>query len=171
MTLANALTLLRAVAGVPIFIAIGGGAQAIALALFVPAAMSDAADGYLARRAGTADGRGMLLDPLADKALVVLTLTALALTGQAPREIAMIVCVREMFVGVVRVIAYRGGQRMHAAPAAKLKTASELGALLLLIARPTPPLADVGAALLTAAALIGILTVPSYLPHPRRRLT
>jgi CDP-diacylglycerol--glycerol-3-phosphate 3-phosphatidyltransferase len=171
VTGANAVTLLRAVAGVPIFILIGYGERTPALALFALAAASDAVDGYLARRGGTAGGHGMLLDPLADKALVLLTLTGLALAGQAPLAIAAIVGVREVFVGVARVLAYRAGLRMHAGPAAKVKTAFELAALLLLIARPTPVLADAGAALLTAAALIGILTLPSYLPHARQRFT
>jgi CDP-diacylglycerol--glycerol-3-phosphate 3-phosphatidyltransferase len=171
VTAANALTLLRATAGLPILILILGGERTLAIGLFGLAAASDAVDGYLARRGGTAGGRGMLLDPLADKMLVLLTLAGLALTGHAPLQVAAIVAVRELFVGAARVLAYRDGHRMHAGPAAKVKTACELAALLLLIARPTQALADVGAALLTSAALIGILTLPSYLPHPRRRFT
>ena len=63
------------------------------------AALSDALDGYLARRGGTAEGRGIILDPLADKALVVPTLVGLALVGAAPPGIAAIIVVRELFVG------------------------------------------------------------------------
>jgi hypothetical protein len=44
-------------------------------------------------------------------------------------------------------------------------------ALAMLIARPTDVVADLGAALLTSAALIGILTLPAYLPHTRHRFT
>jgi hypothetical protein len=46
-----------------------------------------------------------------------------------------------------------------------------MAALLLLIAAPSPLAAEVGAVLLTAAALVGILTLPAYLPHVRCRFT
>lgn len=171
MTIANVLTLFRAVAGIPIFVALGYGERTLALVLFGLAAISDALDGVLARRGGTAEGHGMILDPLADKALVLLTLVALALVGSAPLGIAAIIVVREVCVAAARVLAYRKGLRTHAAVAAKVKTACEMAALALLIARPTTLVTDVGAVLLTAAAMIGILTLPAYLPHRRRRFT
>lgn len=171
MTIANGLTLFRALAGIPIFIALGYGERTFALVLFGLAAISDALDGFLARRGGTAEGHGIILDPLADKALVLPTLIGLALVGSAPLAIAAIIVVRELFVAAVRVLTYRQGLRAHASGAAKAKTACEMGALVLLIASPSALAAEVGAALLTAAALIGILTLPAYLPHVRRRFT
>jgi phosphatidylglycerophosphate synthase len=102
---------------------------------------------------------------------VLPTLVGLALIGSAAPGIAAIIVVRELFVAVVRVLMYRQGLRTHASGAAKAKTACEMAALLLLIASPSPLAAAVGAVLLTAAALIGILTLPAYLPHVRRRFT
>jgi CDP-diacylglycerol--glycerol-3-phosphate 3-phosphatidyltransferase len=171
VTAADALTLFRALAGVPIFVALGSGERTIALALFVAAALSDALDGVLARRGGTAEGHGVLFDPLADKALVLITLLGLALAGSAPVGIVAIVAAREFVVGASRVMSYRSGSQRHASVPAKLKTACEMAALALLIARPIGLAGDVGAALLTAAALIGIVTLPTYLPHTRRRFT
>lgn len=171
MTIANGLTLLRAVTGIPILFALGAGERMFAFVLFGLAAISDALDGYLARRGGTAEGHGMILDPLADKALVLPTLVGLALVGSAPLGIAAIIVVRELFVAAVRVLMYRQGVRAHASGAAKAKTAGEMAAIALLIAPPSPLAAEVGKALLTAAALIGILTLPAYLPHVRRRFT
>lgn len=171
MTIANGLTLFRAVAGIPIFFALEYGERTFAVVLFGAAAISDAVDGFLARRGGTAEGRGMILDPLADKALVLPALVGLALIGSAPPGIAAIIVVRELFVGAVRVLTYRQGLPTHASGAAKVKTACEMAALLLLIAAPSALAADLGALLLTAAALIGILTLPAYLPHVRRRFT
>jgi CDP-diacylglycerol--glycerol-3-phosphate 3-phosphatidyltransferase len=171
MTIANGLTLFRAVAGVPILIALAYGERTFAVVLFGLAAISDALDGYLARRGGTAEGRGMILDPLADKALVLPTLIGLALIGSAPPGIAAIIIVRELFVAAIRVLLYRQGLRTHASGAAKAKTACEMAALLFLVASPSALVAAVGAVLLTAAALIGILTLPAYLPHVRRRFT
>jgi CDP-diacylglycerol--glycerol-3-phosphate 3-phosphatidyltransferase len=171
MNIANTLTLFRAVAGVPIFIAIGEAERTFALVLFTVAAASDALDGVLARRGGTAEGHGMILDPLADKALVLPTLVGLALVGSAPLGIAAIIVVRELFVAATRVLMYRQGVRTHASGAAKAKTACEMGAIALLVAPPSALAGEVGVVLLTAAALIGILTVPAYLPHVRRRFT
>ena len=171
MTIANGLTLFRALAGMPIFVALGTGERTVALVLFGIAAASDALDGYLARRSGTAEGRGVLFDPLADKALVVPALIGLALVGSAPLAIAAIIVVRELFVTAVRVLRFRQGLQMHASVAAKAKTACEMSALVLLIAQPTALVTEIGAALLSAAALIGILTLPAYLPHLRRRFT
>ena len=171
MTFANGLTLFRAVAGIPILIALGGGERTFALGLFCLAAISDALDGFLARRGGTAEGHGMILDPLADKALVLPTLVSLALIGSAPPGIAAIIVVREVFVAAVRVVLYRQGLRTHASAAAKGKTACEMAAIVLLIAPPSALAGAVGAVLLTSAALIGILTLPAYLPHMRRRFT
>ena len=171
MTFANALTLFRAVAGIPIFLALSSGERTLALVLFGAAAISDTLDGHLARRAGAAEGHGMILDPLADKALVLPTLVALALIGSAPPVIAAIIVVRELFVAGIRVLTYRQGLRTHASGAAKAKTASEMGAIILLIAATSSLATEVGAALLTAAAVIGILTLPAYLPHLRRRFT
>ena len=171
MTIANGLTLFRAVAGIPIFVALSDGARTFALVLFGLAALSDALDGFLARRGGTAEGHGMILDPLADKALVLPTLIGLALIGSAPVGIAAIIVVRELFVAAVRVLMYRHARRTHASGAAKAKTACEMAAIVLLIAQPSPLAAEVGAALLTAAALVGVLTLPAYLPRTRHRFT
>ena len=171
MTIANTLTLFRAVAGVPIFIAIGEAERTFAFVLFTVAAASDALDGILARRGGTAEGHGMILDPLADKALVLPTLIGLALVGAAPVGIAAIIVIRELIVAGVRVVMYQHGLRTHASRAAKAKTACEMAAIVLLIAAPAGLAGAVGEVLLTAAALIGILTLPAYLPHVRRRFT
>lgn len=171
MTIANGLTLFRAAAGIPIFVALGGAERTFALVLFAVAATSDALDGFLARRGGRAEGHGVILDPLADKALVLPTLIGLALIGSAPVGIAAIIVVRELFVAAVRVLTYRQGLRTHASGAAKAKTACEMAAIVLLIASPTALAAEAGAAVLTAAALIGIVTLPAYLPHAKRRFT
>src|SRR3990170_3906232 len=111
MTIANGLTLSRAIAGIPVFFALAYGERTFALVLFSLAAVSDALDGYLARRGGTAEGRGMIFDPLADKALVLPTLVGLAIVGSAPFGIAAIILARELFVAAVRVLMYRQGVR------------------------------------------------------------
>src|SRR6266566_9937496 len=84
VTVADWLAIFRAFAVIPIVLAIAAGERTVALAVFAVAAATDALDGWLARRSGSATPRGAFIDPLADKVLVVGTLVAgAALVGLA----------------------------------------------------------------------------------------
>lgn len=84
-TLANMLTLLRLILCGPIFYLLwSGGDRWLTFALFVIAAGTDLLDGYAARSRGEISSLGKVLDPVADKLLVVGTLLALALSGVIP---------------------------------------------------------------------------------------
>jgi len=170
MSLPDGLATLRALAGLPIFIALGNDRRDLALGIFVAAALSDALDGWLARRTGTTTDHGAILDPLADKALVLSTLAGLTLVGAAPFALAAAITIREALVTGLRVVRYRAGEPMPATPAAKLKTALEMCAIaILIVMRPPGNEAAVGVALLAAALAIGIVTVPMYVPRKRHR--
>jgi CDP-diacylglycerol---glycerol-3-phosphate 3-phosphatidyltransferase len=172
VTAANALTLFRALAGIPVFILLRVDQAAIALAIFAAAAVSDALDGFLARRGGTAGPRGALLDPLADKVLVVLTLAGLSSTGLVPAAFAQIVALREGAVAALRLIAYRRHAAIDTGSAAKIKTAAELVAItMLMVGRPPSLLSDLGVGLLGVALVIGIGTLPLYVPRAAGKLT
>jgi CDP-diacylglycerol--glycerol-3-phosphate 3-phosphatidyltransferase len=168
----DAIAALRAVAGVPILIALALDLRAIAFVVFVLAALSDALDGWLARRQGTTTDHGVLLDPIADKALVLLTLVGLSLVGAAPLALVAAIGAREMLVSGLRVLRHRAGEHLPASTAAKLKTALEMCAIaLLIVARPPGMVATIGVALLVAALAIGLVTLPTYVPHKRPRFT
>ncbi len=168
MSAPDALVLLRGLAGIPIFLLIRADQSILALAIFIAAAVSDALDGFLARRAGIAGPRGALLDPLADKVLVVMALAALASTGQVPAVFAQLVAVREGAVAALRVIAYRRKVAIGTGLAAKIKTALELAAItLLIVSRPSSAVSDAGVLLLALALLIGLATLPMYVPRGR----
>lgn len=163
------LAVLRALAGLAIFVALSSDGRGLALVLFSVAALSDALDGWLARRSHIATEHGALLDPLADKALVVMTLAGLALVRAVPLELAAAIAMRELVVTALRVRRYRAGEHPPTSSTAKLKTALELcGLAVLIVARPPAPLAAVGVALLAAALVIGLATLPAYLPHHRQ---
>jgi len=98
VTAADALTLFRALAGIPIVFALAFNGRAFALALFAVAALSDALDGWLARRSGTVTDHGAILDPLADKAVVLATLAGLSLVGGVPLPLAVAIAARELLV-------------------------------------------------------------------------
>lgn len=76
----------------------------LAFALFVVAGVSDAVDGWLAKRFDLRSELGSYLDPLADKALLVSIYVSLAIVGVLPSAIAILVVSRDvMIVGAVMV--------------------------------------------------------------------
>jgi CDP-diacylglycerol--glycerol-3-phosphate 3-phosphatidyltransferase len=172
MSVPDALAYLRALAGLAVFIALLWGRHEVALGVFVVASLSDALDGWLARRSRIVTEHGALLDPLADKVLVLATLAALSVVGAVPVALAAAIAVRELLVSGLRVLRHRAGERLPASPTTKVKTALEMcGIALLIVARPPAALATVGVVLLAAALALGLVTLPTYFPHRRPRYT
>ncbi len=102
MNIPNLLTLLRILL-VPVVVwAISQGQMGIALAAFVIAGITDAVDGYIAKRFNQQTEIGAYLDPLADKTLIVSIYVSLAIFGFIPPWVAILVVSRDiMIVGAV----------------------------------------------------------------------
>ncbi|HEX3708395.1 MAG TPA: CDP-alcohol phosphatidyltransferase family protein [Pseudolabrys sp.] len=102
MSIPNLITLGRILL-VPIVVwAIASGQLGIAFILFVAAGVSDAVDGYLAKRFGMTTELGAYLDPLADKALIVSIYITLSINGIIPIWLVILVVSRDiMIVGAV----------------------------------------------------------------------
>jgi len=102
VSIPNIITLIRILL-VPVIVwAIASGQMKIAFGIFVIAGVSDAVDGFLAKRFNMASELGALLDPLADKALLVSIYVALGIWGAFPRWIVILVVSRDiMIVGAV----------------------------------------------------------------------
>ena len=83
----------------------GGEQELIASAIFILASITDGLDGYLARRRKQITTIGMLLDPLADKLLVIGTLIPLQALGVVPAWIVVVIVARELAVTNLRAIA------------------------------------------------------------------
>lgn len=168
MSAADLVAVLRAVAVVPIVWAIAAEQHTIALGLFLLAAASDALDGALARRSGDVGPRGALLDPLADKVLVVGTLAALTAvgTGWPVTVVTALTALREALVALIRLRAFARGLALPADRLAKAKTAAQMVgvALVILGERPWPV---AGAALVGLAFLLGLVTLPRYFASRR----
>jgi CDP-diacylglycerol--glycerol-3-phosphate 3-phosphatidyltransferase len=163
MSAADLVAVLRAVAVVPIVWAIAADQRLIALGLFVLAAASDALDGALARRYGTSGPRGALLDPLADKVLVIGTLGALAAVGIGwpVTVVAVATALREGAVAFLRMRAFARGIGFPADRLAKVKTAAQMIGVALIIVGERPwPVA--GATLVGLAFLLSLATLPRY---------
>lgn len=104
MSIPNLITLGRILL-VPIIVwAIGSHQQTLAFVLFLVAGASDAVDGYLAKRFNMRSEIGGLLDPLADKALLVSIYVALGIAGAIPGWLVILVVSRDiMIIGAVIV--------------------------------------------------------------------
>ncbi|HLF31589.1 MAG TPA: CDP-alcohol phosphatidyltransferase family protein [Xanthomonadales bacterium] len=96
--LPNALTLFRMIAVGPIVYMLLSGRHLLAFALAVFAGISDLLDGYLARRYGWKTHFGGVLDPLADKLLLVSTTLALAWLGHLPWWLVFLVVLRDAVI-------------------------------------------------------------------------
>ena len=102
LSIPNIITLGRIIL-VPVIVwAIVSSQMEIAFAIFVIAGVSDAVDGFLAKRFNMSSELGALLDPLADKALLVSIFVALGIWGAVPRWLVILVVSRDiMIVGAV----------------------------------------------------------------------
>ena len=104
--------------------------------VYIVTAVTDALDGWLARRMGLISILGKFLDPLADKLLVMASLVWLSYLGRLPMPgvLAVIIMVgRELGVTALRTIALSEGVVMAAGQGGKEKTALQMIAILLLI--------------------------------------
>jgi len=102
LSIPNLITLGR-ILMVPVVVwAIASGAMWIAFVLFLAAGVSDAVDGYLAKRFHMTTELGAYLDPLADKALIVSIYLTLGISGLIPQWLVILVVSRDiMIVGAV----------------------------------------------------------------------
>lgn len=168
MTVADAIGVIRALAAVPVAWAILTDQRPLALAIFALAALTDWLDGWIARRSRTATAHGALLDPLADKALAVGTLAALALggTGWPVTVVAVLVAAREIAVAAIRIRAYRRGVSLPADALAKAKTAVELVGTALIV-WGVRPWAVLGALTVGVAFLVSLYGLPRYVRAAR----
>jgi cardiolipin synthase len=102
LSIPNLITLARIIL-VPVVVwLIASGQLRLAFLLFVAAAVSDAVDGFLAKRFGMKTELGAYLDPLADKVLIVSIYVTLGITGVIPLWIVLLVVSRDfMIVGAI----------------------------------------------------------------------
>jgi CDP-diacylglycerol--glycerol-3-phosphate 3-phosphatidyltransferase len=115
----------RAVAGVHI--------EFVAAAIFGLASLTDWLDGYLARRRQQITWVGQVLDPIADKLLISATLVSLVQIDLAPAWMVAVIIGRELAVTGLRSVALSRGLVVPASPLGKLKMATQVTAVLLLL--------------------------------------
>lgn len=108
-------------------------AKVTALIIFVLAAITDKIDGVWARKGKQVTDLGAFLDPLADKMLVNLAFLALVSLNKVPVYIFAIILVRDFAVDGMRMMVARKGITVAASFLGKLKTTSQMIALIILL--------------------------------------
>jgi CDP-diacylglycerol--glycerol-3-phosphate 3-phosphatidyltransferase len=171
LNLPNLITLLRILAVPVVVVALLGEtphSDALAAVVFALAALSDGLDGYIARSRDSITDFGKLMDPLADKLLIVAALVTLVSLGRLPAWMAMVIIAREFAVTVLRAIAAEGGVVISASWMGKVKTVLQIGAVFGLILFDPAPF---GVWVLVYAALIAtVVSGVDYFFGMRRRI-
>ena len=161
-TVPNILTACRfAIVPVLLFLLHPGRGDVVALLaffLFLSGALTDLADGYLARKYGIESVLGKLMDPLADKMLVATPLIMLIPLGRIPAWVSLLIISREMAVTGLRGLAAASGIVVSASGLGKIKSVFQYTALCILIfplgLLPLPFLHDLGRFILYVSLLL-----------------
>ncbi|MBQ7793428.1 MAG: CDP-diacylglycerol--glycerol-3-phosphate 3-phosphatidyltransferase [Clostridia bacterium] len=152
MNTANKITLFRVVL-IPIFMVLfmmeSTACRIGALAVFVIAALSDAADGYIARNYNQITNFGKFVDPLADKMLTTAAFLIMLHYGRMSPYALMIVLAREFMVSGIRQLAAADGTVIAASLWGKLKTVSQMVAIIAAIILMLPFFPEAAAMLIT----------------------
>lgn len=102
----------------------------LAAAVFILAAATDGLDGYLARSRNEVTRLGILLDPLADKLLITAALVSLIQLDRVSAWVAMLILGREFAITGLRLVAAAEGMVLSASKLGKLKTISQIVAIV-----------------------------------------
>src|SRR5471032_2118279 len=112
----------------------------LAAVVFALASLTDFVDGYLARSRAEVTTFGKLMDPLADKLLIVAALVALVSLHRLAAWVAMVIITRELAVTVLRLGATQAGVVIAASMFGKVKTCLQIATILTIIAVHGSPL-------------------------------
>jgi len=167
----NVLTLARILAVPVLVVALldeTPDGDVIAAAVFALAAVTDGLDGYIARRRRQITTFGKLMDPLADKLLVIAALISLVSLDRLDAWVAMVIIARELAVTGLRGVAAEQGVVIAASWLGKAKTSLQIAAIICLIAfDPAPTWAEV---LLYVAVAFTVVSGVDYFLGVRKRI-
>ena len=167
----NVLTLLRILLVPVLVVALldkTSDGDVLAAFVFALASLTDAIDGYIARSRNAITTFGKLMDPVADKLLVIAALVVLVSLDRLAAWVAMVIIAREVAVTMSRVAASGQGVVIAANRWGKVKTATQVATIFLLIAvHGSPAWLD---ALVYLTVAITVISGVDYFFGLRRRL-
>ena len=157
MNLANRLTILR-VAMIPVFLVVlylgFPGSNIVAMIIFILAAITDFADGQIARRRNIVTDFGKFLDPLADKVLTFAAMLWFVEAGAMPGWVVLIIIMREFAVTALRLIAATNGTVIAAANLGKVKTVCTIVVLVAMFLPLPNPVNIIGWIIILVTTLV-----------------
>jgi len=162
LSIPNLITLGRILL-VPIVVwAITSGEARAAFFLFVAAGISDAVDGFLAKRFHMASELGALLDPLADKALIVSIYVSLGIAAVLPISLVILVVSRDIMIISGFMLSWLVGKPMpvRPLPVSKVNTVAQILLATLVLAEQGFGF-DAAVASKVVVGLVAILTLLS----------
>lgn len=136
LNLPTLLTLSRIVL-IPVFVLSVYRHPVLGAVVFSIASVTDFLDGYLARRSGEVTTFGIIMDPIADKFLIISALIVLVDMDRLSAWLAIILIVREFLVTALRVVALSRNIVIPAEMGGKLKVGAQITAILCLILTST----------------------------------
>ena len=176
MNLPNKLTLLRVLL-VPFFVAslLWGQGQnqmlrVVALIIFIVASLTDMLDGQIARRYHLVTNFGKFMDPLADKLLVCSALICFVELRQISAVVVIIIIAREFVISGFRLVAADAGVVIAASWWGKLKTVSQMIAVILMIIH-LQPLIYITRAMVIVMTALTVISLIDYLAKNHGVLT
>ena len=171
------------------FVLVASGNPFFGAMLFSIASLTDLLDGYIARRSKQVTKVGILLDPIADKLLVISALIVLVDMATIPPWIAIVIIAREFIITGLRVVALSKDIVIPAEMGGKIKVTAQISSILVLLfdksikiqssafvsellGRIIDPgdLYDLGIVLLWVAMILGIVSGVQYFIIFRKRL-
>jgi cardiolipin synthase (CMP-forming) len=162
LSIPNLITLARIIL-VPIVVwTIMSGEMLPAFSLFLTAGLSDAVDGFLAKRFHMASELGAYIDPLADKALIVSIYVALGIAGALPISLVILVVSRDIMIISGFMLSWLIGKPMPVRPhpVSKLNTVAQILLATLVLAQQAFGL-DIAVAVKVIIGLVAVLTLLS----------
>lgn len=160
MNLPNKLTLLRIIM-IPVFVVLlyldFPFNNLVALAVFILASITDTLDGYIARKYNLITDFGKFMDPIADKLLVTAAMLVFVDWHMMPAWVVIVVVAREFIVSALRLVAANNGRVIAAGWSGKVKTASTMVCIcIMLLGLPQWVNAVCSAVILATTAYSGI---------------
>lgn len=167
MTIPNLITIARLIL-VPLVVAmIGSGRWQAAFVLFVVCGVSDAVDGFIARRFDMKSELGAYIDALADKALLMSIYVTLAIVGVVPGWLAILVVSRDLMILMAIMLSWLMAKPVEIRPliVSKLNTAVQIGFAALVLGSRAFGIDVEGAAdvIMVAVAALTLASAGAYL--------
>jgi cardiolipin synthase len=171
MTVPNVITVLR-ICLVPLLVwCIGSDAWSAAFWIFVAAGVSDGVDGFIAKRFDQKSELGAMLDPLADKILLVSIYVSLGIVGVLPRWLVILVVFRDLMIVGAVLLSWVMGRPVRIAPLmlSKVNTGAQIVlAAFVLFTKGFG--VEMGGSILIASIAVAVLTVASTAAYVRQWL-